>query len=103
MSGVDYRKLSEFSLFGLDPYTSVILIVAVMISAVLIGLAIGILAYILMTRSDREWDRVESERQTDRLIPPIFYTDAMKDPLFQEDLRESCEHLIEGGASFRNI
>lgn len=32
--------------------------------------------------------RAEKPNVTDGLVPPIFYTDGMKDPLMQEDLSE---------------
>lgn len=90
--------MGSFSLFGLNTATSLFITAGIAFAAMLIGLIIGVLSYIIITRAEQRRLKRE-EKQTDRLIPPIFYTDAMKDPLFQEDLQE----ILVKGTSFKPI
>lgn len=41
--------------------------------------------------SNKKENHGESD-STMNLIPPIFYTEDMRDPLYQEDLREKYKH-----------
>lgn len=65
---------------------------------VVTGLLIFILILMLLVyccKSDKCTTKKEKNGETDstmNLIPPIFYTEDMRDPLYQEDLKEKYKH-----------
>jgi hypothetical protein len=81
-----------FELFGLSQTFSIVVLIALFVVAV-VAFALGLWAVLSMidrARHRRRPDAAEATEVLDDLIPPIYYTDHMKDPLRQEDL---CERV----------
>lgn len=73
--------------FGLDQTMSLVIVVS--ISCILLMLlSLIILVVFILVQKCRAKRRKHKQSPTDGLIPPIYYTDGMKDPLQQEDLYE---------------
>lgn len=68
-----------------DSYTRVIIIVAAVCCAAIL-ISIGAVVYLIVTKSCKK--EVCTDAKTDKLIPPIFYTDSITDPLKQDDLSD---------------
>jgi hypothetical protein len=85
--------MGSFELFGMDTATSVVLVIAFFWGlAMLIGLvAIISCCCIRRCRQARLEQTMPPPRTTDKLIPPIFFTEQLLDPLAQEDLREHAQ------------
>jgi H+/gluconate symporter-like permease len=72
----------------------------IVIGAVLGVLILGLLALIFLRRcggvdlgdSPSEMATASGKEATSGLIPPLFYTDQIADPLMQEDLHEKVAH-----------
>lgn len=81
------EKLRSFHIFGLDETMSIVIVVC--ISCVLLTLSslLGLVIYILSDRCKTKESQA-SQHPINNLIPPIYYTDGLKDPLQQEDLVE---------------
>jgi beta-lactamase regulating signal transducer with metallopeptidase domain len=80
----------SFELFGMDQTTSIILILGVIWA---VGIVIALIVIIVLccrrNRRDQELDQTDEVTEaSDKLIPPIFYTEHLRDPLAQEDLLE---------------
>jgi hypothetical protein len=80
----------SLSLFGLDTGTSSVLLLAICWGAG-IAIAMVVLLVICITkrcRQARQERAMPPCQPTDKLIPPIYFTEEMQDPLRQNDLSE---------------
>jgi hypothetical protein len=82
--------MTEFEIFGMSTAMSIVLLIAF-----IWGLAIVVALFLIICcccvrrlRQDRLEAAMLPPLLTDKLIPPIFFTEQMRDPLEQEDLRE---------------
>lgn len=71
---------------------------AVFITVMIILIVLIIVAVVVCCCCENKCNRVKEPYQpealtTEQLIPPIFYTDDMKDPLQQDDLREHLKNI----------
>ena len=84
------ERLRSFHIFGLDEAMSIVIVVS--ISCVLLSLSsvIVLVIVILLDHCKSKHSRA-STRPINKLIPPIYYTDGLKDPLHQEDLVEKSK------------
>jgi hypothetical protein len=79
-----------FELFGMDTTTSIVLLL-VIIWAAIVFVAIVVIVAVCCRWHTAGAAAAKPERPSepsDRLIPPIFYTERLRDPLAQEDLFE---------------
>jgi hypothetical protein len=85
----------SLSLFGLDTAKSIVLLLAICWGGV-IAIAMVVFLVICITkrcRQARQERAMPPRRPTDNLIPPIYFTEEMQDPLRQNDLSERVAHL----------
>jgi hypothetical protein len=80
----------RFSVFGLDTATSIVLLLALCWG---VGIAIAMVVFLVLCirkrcRQARQERAMPPRTPTDKLIPPIYFTEEMQDPLRQNDLRE---------------
>lgn len=58
---------------------------------VIVIIALLIRCCVMRCRKKRLETQPASEQSVERLIPPIFYTDGMQDPLYQPDLLDPAK------------
>jgi hypothetical protein len=78
--------------WDLGPLVSIIILILIVIAALFLLCLLVALTFSLCRRyqARRIIDRIHPG-VTDNLIPPIFFTDRLQDPLHQEDLREKID------------
>jgi hypothetical protein len=86
----------SLELFGLDTTASIILLIGIIWGiGILVAIVVIIVICCVRSRPAREELRPEPPSEpSDRLIPPIFYTEHLCDPLAQEDLLDRSRPLV---------
>lgn len=70
---------------------SAIVIIGCSIVSTLVVIMITVLICNECCNSKSTKERIVNENLTRRIIPPIYYTEDIKDPLMQDDLRDSIK------------
>ena len=92
MMVLDLSKL--FSLIILnasDSNSDIIAPIVIGIIIIVLLVVIVILCLCTKTCNKADSDTSHSSIQTSGLIPPIYYTDSLQDPLMQDDLKENVK------------
>jgi heme/copper-type cytochrome/quinol oxidase subunit 2 len=86
--------MGDFQIFGMETTMSIILLIAFLWGvAVIVALVVVVsCCCVRRCRQARLENAMPPPQVTDKLIPPIFFTEQLRDPLEQEDLREHANH-----------
>jgi hypothetical protein len=82
-----------FQIFGLNAAASMVVVIAIAWAAAVIVVLLILLIVAMVRKCCREQTPEKpTANVTDKLIPPLYYTEEIKDPLQQDDLYEGA-HL----------